>query len=151
MQRRSFISSGLTLAAASFFPWSARAEGSDVLLWALNAHRQDIGIAPLFPEPALTRMSQQQAFYMHKISLATHTGPNGSDPIERGVESGYEGRILGEALAESVEGALDTLELWMGHDQTRAVLLDWEAREVGLSCIGDRRVGPVHWDLVLGA
>ena len=46
---------------------------------------------------------------------------------------------------------LDTLELWMGHDQTRAVLLDWEAREVGLSCIGDRRVGPVHWDLVLGA
>ncbi len=88
---------------------------------------------------------------MHRISRTTHIGPGGSDPIERGVRSGYEGRILGEALAESVEGPLDTLELWMGHDQTRAVLLDWEAREVGLSCIGDRHAGPVHWDLVLGA
>lgn len=88
---------------------------------------------------------------MHKIRRATHMGPDGSDPIQRGVRSGYEGRILGEALAESVEGARDTLKLWMGHDQTRAVLLESEAREVGLSCIGDRHVGPVHWDLVLGA
>ncbi len=151
MQRRVFLSSGLALAAANVFPWLTKAEGSDVLLWALNARRQDIGIAPLLPDPALTKMAQKQALYMQRIGRAMHTDPNGSDPIERGIRSGYDGRILGETLAESVEGPVGTFELWMYHDQTRAVLLDSEARYVGLSGIGDQRGDLVHWDLVVGA
>lgn len=151
MRRRFFLNSGLTLAATFFFPWPAMAERSAVLLRALNTHRQHIGIPPLFPEPALTQMSQQQALHMHSISCATHAGPGGCDPIERGTQSGYEGRIRGETLAESFEGPLDTLALWIGHDQTCAVLLDTEARDIGLSCIGNPRCGPVYWDLILGA
>lgn len=151
MNRRSFLCSGLTLTIASFFPWAARGAETDLLLLALNDHRQDIGLAPLVPEPALTNMSLEHASYMHKLGRATHKGPGGSDPIERGIRSGYIGRILGEVLAESVEGPLGTLNLWLAHDQTRAVLLDAEAREFGLFCVKDPRRGLAHWDLVLGA
>jgi uncharacterized protein YkwD len=151
MQRRTFLHTGSALVAASVLPRAARAEGSEALLRALRALRHDMGLALLFPDPALTEMSRRQALHMHRIGRPVHTGPDGSDPIVRGVRSGYGGRILGEVLAESVESPVGTLELWLSHDRTRAVLLDPEARDVGLSGIGNRRAGFVHWNLVLGA
>jgi len=86
---------------------------------------------------------------MLDLHETTHTDGRDGDPVTRARACGYPGHVLGEALAESGAGAVDTATLWLSHPATRAVLLDPRAREVGIFGLRDAS-GVVWWDLVVG-
>jgi uncharacterized protein YkwD len=95
-------------------------------------------------------MARLQVLHIRRMGRATHTSPDGSDPPDRGLQAGYGGRILGEALAETRKGPEETINAWLAHEETRDVLLDPEARHVGVVGLSDA-TGLTRWDLVLGA
>jgi len=63
---------------------------------------------------------------------------------------GYEGRFLGENISETFETELQTLEAWMEDPNTRSVIMDAEAREMGFAFHQERN-GKLWWTLVTGA
>jgi hypothetical protein len=77
-------------------------------------------------------------------------GWNVSDPQKRGRQSGCAGRFLGESLAETPIGVTKVIENWLGQRQTRTVLPDSEAFEVGIAGLHDHN-GILRLDLVVGA
>jgi uncharacterized protein YkwD len=94
-------------------------------------------------------MARHQALHMAASGNTAHLDAEGRDPVARARQAGYEGRVLGEALAETWDGPLETVALWLSHDPTREVLLDPAARDLGLVMYrGDD--GRMWWVLVVG-
>jgi uncharacterized protein YkwD len=132
-------------------PCTAAAEdAASIVLRRLNALRLDMGLPGIRLHRSLAEMAHRQTLYMHRLGGVTHVGPDGNDPPARGIQAGYDGRILSEALAETREGPVETLDAWLVHGATRTVLLDPEARNAGAACREDD-MGLTRWDLVLGA
>lgn len=151
MRRRTVLGTGMAAVTASLIPRTAAAEDTaGLLLDLLHDLRRNRRLPDLHHHPALTEMARLQAMHMHRLRRITHTGTAGSDPAARGGQAGYGGRILGEALAETRKGPEETMNAWLAHEETRDVLLDPEARHVGVVGLNDA-TGLTRWDLVLGA
>jgi uncharacterized protein YkwD len=60
-------------------------------------------------------------------------GSDGSSPLERARRVGFPGRLLGENISESFETELQTLAAWMGQEDTRAVIVEPNARFMGFA------------------
>ncbi len=78
-----------------------------------------------------------------------HFGSDGSSPLERIKRAGYTGKLLGENISESFETELQTLNAWMEAAETRDVILDRAARDVGFSWAQDTN-GKIWWTLITG-
>lgn len=151
VQRRTLLGMGTAAFATCLLPQGAWAEDAArlVLSW-LSVHRRNAGLPELAPHPALVEMAQRQAFHMQRIGEVSHTSPDGLAPPGRALQTGYEGRVLGEALAESRTGPVETVDYWLAEKATRAVLLDPEARNIGVFGLFTSRKS-AFWDLVVGA
>jgi uncharacterized protein YkwD len=79
-----------------------------------------------------------------------HFGSDGSSPVVRVQRTGYPGRMLGENISETYEDELTTLTAWMGTPDTRSVILDPAARNVGFSWFQEP-TGKIWWTLVTGS
>lgn len=79
-----------------------------------------------------------------------HFGSDGSSPISRAARAGYGGRLLGEVLSESFETELETLSAWMAQPDTRGIILDPRARDLGFSWFQEP-TGKIWWVMNLGA
>jgi uncharacterized protein YkwD len=130
--------------------WSRAMEDRDEALRHLAQARAAAGLTPLTRRPALMEMARWQTRHMADQGAASHLDARGRDPQARAALAGYPGQVLGEALAETFDGPAETVALWLEHAQTRAVLLDPAARDLGL---GMRRGndGRMWWDLVVAA
>ncbi len=65
------------------------------LINAVNAYRASVGLFPLQANTLLLGVSQAQADYMAVSGSCTHSGPDGSRPIDRVYASGYSvGQII---------------------------------------------------------
>jgi uncharacterized protein YkwD len=62
---------------------------------------------------------------------------------------GYSGQLRGETISETYETELQTLAAWMDKADTRAVLLDPEANQMGIAWFQESD-GKIWWTLVLG-
>lgn len=78
-----------------------------------------------------------------------HFGSDGSSPIDRVQRVGYTGTLLGENISETYESELETLAAWMETSATRAVILNPEARDMGLAWFQEEN-GKIWWTLVMG-
>ena len=78
-----------------------------------------------------------------------HFGSDGSSPIERASRAGYRGRLLGENISETFETELETLSAWMETPETREVILDSRARDMGFSWFQEPN-GKIWWTLLIG-
>lgn len=78
-----------------------------------------------------------------------HFGSDGSSPLLRVQRSGYPGMMLGELISETYETELETLAAWMDRPDTRAVVLDPSARDMGLAFYQDTN-GKIWWTMVTG-
>ncbi len=63
---------------------------------------------------------------------------------------GFPGRLLGENISESFESELQTLAAWMAQPDTRAVLLDPNARFMGFAWYQEEQ-GKLWWTLNMGS
>jgi len=117
---------------------------------AVNTLRAQARLAPLAFDAALNAAAATHSRDMSVQQRPWHFGSDGSSPIERVARAGYRGRMKGELISETFETELETINAWMAAPDTRAVLLDPEARDIGFSWYQEPN-GKLWWTLVTGA
>lgn len=120
------------------------------LLDAVNALRQTAGVAEVSLNSKLNAAAATHARDMSVQNRPWHFGSDGSSPIDRVRRVGYEGHLVGETISETYETELQTLGAWMEKQDTRNVILDAEARDLGFAWHQEPN-GKIWWCLVLGA
>ena len=119
------------------------------LVDSVNALRRASGAQPLTLNPLLTAAAATHSRDMAVQNRPWHFGSDGSSPILRVQRAGYTARMLGENISETYETELETLSAWMGSPDTRAVILDPAARDVGFAWFQEKN-GKIWWTLVTG-
>lgn len=152
MQRRTVLGIGMAGLAVGILPIGESLANRDVdtALRVLVSARADAGLPQLTLQPDLSAAAQVHAWYMAGSGRASHIDAIGRDPVARARRTGYRGIILGEALAETFDGPVETVAFWLEHRPTREVLLDPAAWDLGLAMARDPD-GRMWWDLILGA
>ena len=79
-----------------------------------------------------------------------HFGSDGSSPLDRVSRAGYRGTLLGENISETYETELETLSAWMQQSDTRDVILDPRASDLGFSWFQEPN-GKIWWTMIVGA
>ena len=102
------------------------------LLDAVNAIRSRRGLEPVGLSENLIAAAKTHARDMSVQNRPWHFGSDGSSPINRAANAGYEGRVLGENIAESFESDLETLSAWMQNPAARNLLLSSSASSIGI-------------------
>lgn len=115
----------------------------------LNALRSAAGAAPVTLNAELTAAAATHSRDMSVQNRPWHFGSDGSSPLDRVARVGYEGQLLGENISETYETELETLAAWMQDPNTRGVLLDERARQMGLSWFQEPN-GKIWWTLIMG-
>ncbi len=99
-----------------------------------------------------SRLNAAAATHSRDMSIQNrpwHFGSDGSSPINRVQSVGYLGSLSGEIISETYETELETLSAWMQDENTRRVLLDSRATDMGFSWHQEIN-GKIWWTLVLG-
>lgn len=116
---------------------------------AINTVREQSRLAPLEFSVALTSAAATHARDMSVQGRPWHFGSDGSSPIDRVARVGYAGHFLGETLSETYETELETLTAWLEQRDTRAIILDPRAREIGFAWHQEAN-GKLWWVLTTG-
>ncbi len=119
------------------------------LLDSVNALRSARGAGPLAFNAQLNAAAATHARDMSVQNRPWHFGSDGSSPFDRVRRVGYAGSLKGELISESFETELETLSAWMGQPDTRAIILDPAARELGFAWHQEPQ-GKIWWTLVTG-
>ena len=125
------------------------AEVSFRLLDSVNSLRRAQGLGPLTFNAALNAAAATHARDMSVQNRPWHFGSDGSSPLARVQRVGYTGALLGELISETFETELVTLATWMRQPDTRSVILDPAAREIGFAWFQEES-GKIWWTLVTG-
>lgn len=99
----------------------------------VNQLRAQSGMAPVELDPALNNAALVHARDMAAQNRAWHFGTDGSSPADRARNAGYTGFLVGEAISESYENDMATLNAWMQTRDTRDIIMDPTARSLGIS------------------
>lgn len=119
------------------------------VLDSINTVRSAKGAQPLVFNPQLTAAAATHSRDMSVQNRPWHFGSDGSSPLVRVQRVGYTGKLLGELISETYETELETLSAWMGQPDTRAVLTDPLAREMGFAWFQEPG-GKLWWTLLTG-
>ncbi|ABD57148.1 CAP domain-containing protein [Jannaschia sp. CCS1] len=151
MQRRAVLGSGVAgLTVAAMTPlWAADRNDTAMAFHSIAMARRQRDLPGLTILPGLNRVVAAQTQHMAFAGMMTHLDAQGRDPAARAQHVGYSGRVLGEALAETFDGPVETVEVWLAHTQTREVLLDTFAQYMGLSMQRDDD-GRMWWAMNVG-
>ena len=119
------------------------------MLDSVNALRQARGTPPLELSSQLNAAAQTHSRDMSVQNRPWHFGSDGSSPLDRVTRTGYQGRLVGENISETYETELETLAAWMEVPETRDVILDPRARDLGFSWYQESS-GKIWWTLITG-
>ena len=120
------------------------------MLDSVNAVRQRAGVPPVALDG---RLNAAAATHSRDMSIQNRPwlfGSDGSSPLDRARRVGFPGRLLGENISESYETELQTLAAWMGQEDTRAVIIDPDARLMGFAWFQED-AGKLWWTLTMGS
>lgn len=120
------------------------------ILDSVNALRQASGALPVQLDAKLNAAAATHSRDMSVQNRPWHFGSDGSSPIDRVQRVGYTGRMTGENISETYETELETLAAWMEQPDTRNVILNPEARNLGFSWHQESS-GKLWWTLVMGS
>lgn len=115
----------------------------------INTMRSQNGLGPLQPNAALASAAATHAQDMAFQQRPWHWGSDGSSPMQRVQRAGYSGAFVGEMISETFETEFETLNAWMLEPETRQVILDRRAGEVGVGWYQEQN-GKLWWVVVLG-
>lgn len=119
------------------------------MLDSVNTLREARGAPPLALSSELNAAAETHSRDMSLQNRPWHFGSDGSNPFDRARRVGYQGRLLGENISETYESELETLSAWMNVPETREVLLDRRARDMGFAWHQESN-GKIWWTLVVG-
>ncbi|MCK0140139.1 CAP domain-containing protein [Aliiroseovarius sp. F47248L] len=119
------------------------------MLDSINQLRQAAGAQPVKLNSQLNAAALTHARDMSVQNRPWHFGSDGSSPIDRARRAGYSGAYLGENISETFETELQTLSAWMNKPDTRRIILDPRARELGFAWLQERN-GKIWWVMEMG-
>ncbi len=119
------------------------------MLDAVNALRATAGVPDVQLNANLTAAAATHSRDMSVQNRPWHFGSDGSSPIDRAARAGYTRTMLGENISETFETELETLAAWMDQPDTRDVILDPEAVDMGFSWFQEPG-GKIWWTLNMG-
>lgn len=119
------------------------------LLDSVNTLRAAKGAAPLQFNAQLNAAAATHSRDMAVQNRPWHFGSDGSSPLVRVQRAGYPGKLLGELISETYETELETLAQWAAEPDTRAVILDPIANEIGFAWFQEPS-GKLWWTLLTG-
>ena len=119
------------------------------MLDAVNALRRASGAQALELDSRLNAAAATHARDMAVQNRPWHFGSDGSSPLERVGRVGYAGSFLGETISESFETEIETLGAWMEQEDTRRIILDDRATDLGFSWYQEGS-GKIWWTMVTG-
>lgn len=119
------------------------------MLDAVNSLRQSRGAPQLSFNAALIAACAAHSRDMAVQNRPWHFGSDGSSPLVRVQRVGYTGTLLGELISETYQTELVTLSDWMNQTDTRDVILDSRATEMGFSWFQEQ-TGKLWWTMELG-
>lgn len=119
------------------------------MLDSINQLRQAAGAQQVQLNAQLNAAALTHARDMSVQNRPWHFGSDGSSPIDRVRRAGYRGVFLGETLSETFETELQTLSAWMSNPDTRRIILDPRARDLGFSWLQERN-GKIWWVMEMG-
>jgi uncharacterized protein YkwD len=119
------------------------------VLDSVNALRVASGAKPVAMNAQLTAAAATHSRDMSVQNRPWHFGSDGSSPIERVARAGYRGEMTGELISETYETELETLAAWMDQPDTRRVILEADATDLGFSWYQEE-TGKIWWTMVLG-
>ena len=119
------------------------------MLDAVNVLRSSRSLPSLQLNARLNAAAATHSRDMSVQNRPWHFGSDGSSPLDRARRLSYTGDLLGEIISETFENELDTLSAWMENKNTRAVILDPNALELGFSWYQEPS-GKIWWTLVVG-
>ncbi|NNE88510.1 MAG: CAP domain-containing protein [Silicimonas sp.] len=119
------------------------------MLEGVNTLRQARGAQPVELSAQLNAAAKTHSRDMSVQNRPWHFGSDGSSPIQRASRAGYQGRLLGENISETFETELETLSAWMEAAETREVILDSRAGDMGFSWFQEPN-GKIWWTLLIG-
>lgn len=117
---------------------------------SVNTLRAAAGVSPLALNAELTAAAATHSRDMSVQNRPWHFGSDGSSPVDRVRRVGYTGQMLGENISETYETEVETLAAWMDVPDTRAVILDPAARQIGFSWFQEPS-GKLWWTLLTGS
>ena len=119
------------------------------LLDSVNTLRRAKGAQPLAFNAALNAASLTHSRDMSVQNRPWHFGSDGSSPLVRVQRVGYTGKLLGELISETYQTELETLAAWMALQDTREVILDPAARDIGFAWYQEPN-GKIWWTMITG-
>ena len=120
------------------------------VLDSVNALRGAKGAAPLALNAELNAAALTHSRDMSVQNRPWHFGSDGSSPLLRVQRVGYPGKFLGELISETFETEVETLADWMAQPDTRDVVLDPAARNLGFAWFQEKG-GKIWWTLLTGS
>jgi uncharacterized protein YkwD len=117
---------------------------------AVNAVRADNGLQPVQLSAGLNAAAETHARDMFVQQRAWHFGSDLTSPRERAFRAGYRGELVGENLSEGSDSDLTVLKSWLDFKDTREVILDPNARGLGLGWFQEPATAKIWWVELLG-
>ncbi len=115
----------------------------------VNALRAASGVQQVNLSAELNAAAATHSRDMSLQNRPWHFGSDGSSPLDRVARAGFRGQLLGENISESYESELETLAAWMTQDDTRNVILDPRATDIGISWFQEPS-GKIWWTAIFG-
>jgi uncharacterized protein YkwD len=119
------------------------------VLDAVNSLRSVAGAPPVQLDSRLTAAAATHSQDMARQNRPWHFGSDGSSPIDRVRRVGYSGAMLGENISETYETEIETLAAWMDQDDTRRVILERRATDMGFAWYQEPN-GKLWWTMIMG-
>ena len=119
------------------------------LLEAINVVRNKEGLNELKYSPELNAAAFTHALDMSVQRRPWHFGSDRSSPITRVKTTGFEGRLIGENIAESFDTPIETVGYWLKQPGTRGNILYADAEQAGLGWHQDLD-GRIWWVFLVG-
>ena len=120
------------------------------MLDSVNALRATAGVQTVELDARLNAAAATHSRDMAVQNRPWLFGSDGSSPLDRARRVGFPGRLLGENISESFESELQTLAAWMEKPDTRAVILEPNARFMGFSWYQEDS-GKLWWTFNVGS
>lgn len=117
---------------------------------SINALRQAAGAGAVQMNARLNAAAETHSRDMSRQGRPWHFGSDGSSPLDRVARSGYVGNMLGENISETFESELETLAAWMEQPDTRNVILDRRATNLGFGWYQEPS-GKIWWTMLMGS
>lgn len=100
-----------------------------------NNQREQIGLVPLRQSPLLEAAAKKKGEHMLSLGYWAHVAPDGTEPWDFFLDSGYKYRYAGENLARDFSNPFDAVKAWMASPTHRDNLLSPKYQEIGIAVV----------------